>query len=74
MKIPSGTQSGTVFRIKSKGLPRLQGFGRGDQYVKVKAVLPKHLSSKEKKLFEEIQAIRGDKKVEDSIDEFIVSH
>ncbi len=74
LKIPSGTQSGTVFRIKSKGLPRLQGFGRGDQYVKVKAVLPKHLSSKEKKLFEEIQAIRGDKKVEDSIDEFIVSH
>ena len=74
LKIPAGTQSGTTFRIRSKGIPNLQGYGRGDQFVKILAILPKHLSSKEKKLMEEIQLIRGDRKVEHSIDEFIVRH
>jgi len=54
LKVPAGTQSGTTFRIRSKGLPNLQGYGRGDQFVKITAILPKHLSSKEKKLIEEI--------------------
>ncbi len=72
LKIPAGTQSGTTFRIRSKGLPNLQGYGRGDQFVKISAILPKHLSSQEKKLIEEIQAIRGDRKVEDNIEDFII--
>ncbi|MAH81139.1 MAG: molecular chaperone DnaJ [Rickettsiales bacterium] len=72
LKVPAGTQPGTVFRLKSKGVPNLQGYGRGDQYVEVNAKLPKHLSSKEKKLVEEIQNIRGDKKVYENINEFIV--
>ena len=72
LKVPSGTQPGTVFRLKSKGIPNIQGYGRGDQYVEINAQLPKHLSAKEKQLVEEIQNIRGDKKIYDSINEFIV--
>ena len=73
LKIPSGTQSGTNFRIRSKGLPKLQGYGKGDQFVNVKAVFPKYLTSKEKKLMEEFQLLRGEANVEDNIDQYIVS-
>ncbi|MBQ7096623.1 MAG: molecular chaperone DnaJ [Clostridia bacterium] len=47
--IPEGTQSGTVFRLKGKGVPRLHGGGsRGDQYVKIKVEIPKNLNDKQK--------------------------
>ncbi len=51
--IPEGTQSGTVFRLKGKGIPILQRSGRGDQYVKVNVEVPKHLSAKQKSLLKE---------------------
>ena len=60
LKIPSGTQSGTQFRLKGKGLSHLQGYGKGDQYVKIQAILPQKVSGKEKKLVEELSQIRGD--------------
>jgi molecular chaperone DnaJ len=60
LKIPSGTQSGTHFRLKGKGLSHLQGYGKGDQYVKIQSVLPEKLSGQEKKLIEELSKIRGD--------------
>lgn len=37
MKIPEGTQSGTILRLKHKGIPHLRGQGRGDQHVKIKS-------------------------------------
>ncbi len=47
--IPEGTQTGTVFRLKGKGVPKLHGGGaRGDQYVKIKVEIPKNLSEKQK--------------------------
>ena len=47
--IPEGTQSGTVFRLRGKGIPRLHGGGtRGDQYVKIKVEIPKNLNEKQK--------------------------
>ena len=47
--IPEGTQTGTVFRLKGKGVPKLHGNGtRGDQYVKIKVEIPKNLSEKQK--------------------------
>jgi molecular chaperone DnaJ len=52
-KIPDGTQSGTVFRLKGKGVPILNGFGRGDLYVKVNVETPKKLNDKQKKLLRE---------------------
>tara|TARA_B100000427_G_scaffold329523_1_gene346102 strand:- start:11861 stop:12922 length:1062 start_codon:yes stop_codon:yes gene_type:complete len=72
LKVPSGTQTDTRFRVKSKGLPRIQGYGKGDMYVKVIALFPKQLSSKEKKLVEEFQILRGDEKTTRNIEDCIV--
>lgn len=55
MKIPSGTQSGEVFRIRGKGVPHLGRYGRGDHLVAVKLVVPKKLSSEEKKAIEALR-------------------
>ena len=56
LKIPKGTQPNTIFRIAKKGAPKLGGRkGFGDQYVRVKVDVPKRLSRKEKKLWEELR-------------------
>lgn len=47
-KVPAGTQSGTVFRLKGKGVPRVNSYGRGDQYVKVIVDVPKKINDKQK--------------------------
>jgi molecular chaperone DnaJ len=54
MKIPSGTQSGEVFRIRDKGVPHLGKRGQGDQLVKIIVDIPKHLSREQKRLIEEL--------------------
>lgn len=54
LKIPSGTQSEKLFRLKDKGVPHLQGRGRGDHYVKIVVKTPTHLSRKGKELLEEL--------------------
>lgn len=46
--IPAGTQSGTLFRLKGKGVPRVNSSGRGDQYVKVIVDISKNLNDKQK--------------------------
>ncbi len=53
--IPEGTQTGTVFRLKGKGIPMLRRSGRGDQYVKVMVEVPTHLSQKQKDLLREFE-------------------
>lgn len=53
-KIPPGTQSGKVFRLRGKGIPRLHGYGRGDQLVRVQLVTPEKVSSEERKLLEKL--------------------
>jgi molecular chaperone DnaJ len=50
VKIPPGTQTGTVFRLKGKGLPDVRGRGIGDQFVKITVVTPSKLSSEQKEL------------------------
>ncbi|MCP4049093.1 MAG: molecular chaperone DnaJ [bacterium] len=67
LKIPPGTQPDTVFRLKGKGIPHLRGFGKGDQYVKVKVTIPGNLSSKEKELIKEFSKVRGDSKRSENI-------
>ncbi len=47
-EVPSGTQPGTIFRLKGKGVPRVNGHGRGDQYVNVIVEVPKSLNQKQK--------------------------
>ncbi|MCC0695335.1 molecular chaperone DnaJ [Clostridioides sp. ES-S-0048-02] len=51
--VPEGTQTGTVFRLKEKGIPRIRGNSRGDQYVKVVVEIPKKLNDKQKDLLRE---------------------
>ncbi len=60
-EIPEGTQPGTVFRFKGKGVPYLKRSGRGDQYVMVNVTVPKHLSSKQKELLKEFAGITNTK-------------
>ena len=60
LRVPEATQTGTMFRIKGKGVPRLRGFGQGDQHVKVVIVTPAKLSERERELFKELASIRGE--------------
>lgn len=50
LTIPEGTQSGEVHRIRGKGIPILNGEGRGDEFVKIKVLTPKNLSARQRKL------------------------
>lgn len=54
LKIPPGTHSGQIFRLKAKGLPRLGGFGSGDMLVKIQLVTPNRLTQEEKVLVEKL--------------------
>ncbi len=54
IKIPAGTQSGKIFRLKAKGFPEVQGYGRGDQLVYVNVWTPQHLDSDEKAALEKL--------------------
>ncbi|MFP5041855.1 molecular chaperone DnaJ [Parasediminibacterium sp. JCM 36343] len=54
IKIPAGTQSGKIFRLKGKGFPEVQGYSRGDQLVYVNVWTPQDLNSEEKSLLEKL--------------------
>jgi molecular chaperone DnaJ len=54
LKIPAGTQSEKIFRLRGKGLPALHSSQRGDQLVKVHVHTPDHISREEKELFEKL--------------------
>ncbi|MFT3784026.1 MAG: molecular chaperone DnaJ [Nibricoccus sp.] len=60
LKIPSGTQSGTTFRLKGKGMPSLRGGHMGDQLVRVHVEVPTSLSSEQRKKLEEFAQLMGD--------------
>jgi len=53
LKIPSGTQTGTVFRMNGKGILNMRGLGTGSENIKVTIEVPTRLSSKQKKMLEE---------------------
>lgn len=55
IKIPEGTQSGKIFRLKGKGLPQVNGYGKGDQLIYVNVWTPKKLSHDDKKLLEKLK-------------------
>jgi molecular chaperone DnaJ len=59
LKIPAGSQTGKVFRIKDKGIQRLHGMGRGDQLVVLRVVTPESLTKEQRKLFEELSKSLG---------------
>ena len=54
LTVPAGTQSGQIFQLKGKGVPRLEGYGRGDHLVEIKVLTPTGLSRRQKELLEEL--------------------
>ncbi len=60
LKIPVGTQSGTTFRLKGKGMPSLRGGSHGDQLVRVHVEVPTSLTADQRKKLEEFAQISGD--------------
>ena len=63
--IPEGTQSGTTFRLKGKGIPGLNGRGRGDQYVTVYIETPRNLSREQKDALKKFSELLGEKNYDD---------
>jgi molecular chaperone DnaJ len=59
LRIPEGTQSETVFRLKGKGVPSLRGFARGDQLVKIKVEVPRRLNARQKNILREFAKAGG---------------
>jgi len=56
LKVPEGTQPGAVFYLRGKGIPHLQGYGRGDQIVKIKVLIPTKLSERQKEMLRKFDA------------------
>ena len=54
LKIPAGSQTDTVFKIKHKGIPHLHGRGRGDQFVRMRVETPGSLSKKQRQLLQDL--------------------
>lgn len=65
IKIPAGTQSGTTFRMKGRGMPRLGGSGHGDLHIVVEVMVPTRLNSKQKDLLKQF-ADAGSQEAEES--------
>lgn len=59
LKIPAGTQPAKIFRLKGKGIPQLQGYARGDQYIRVIVEVPTKLKEEEKELLKKLAKIGG---------------
>jgi molecular chaperone DnaJ len=57
LKVPAGTQTGTVFRVRGQGMPVLGGRGKGDLFVSVSVITPTSLSREQRKLLEQLAKI-----------------
>jgi len=60
MKVPAGTQSGRIFRLKEKGIQDVYGHGKGDELVKVEVEIPQNLNAQQRKLIEEFAKASGE--------------
>ena len=60
LKVPEGTQHGTLFRIRGRGMPHLHGSGKGDLKVRVGIKVPKKLNQKQKELLHEYSKLSGE--------------
>lgn len=55
LKIPEGTESGDILKVRGKGVPEPRGYGRGDLFVEIKVLTPRHLSKKTKEVIERLR-------------------
>ena len=62
--LPEGTQTGTVFRLRGKGIPVLNGRGRGDQYVTVNVETPRNLTKEQKEALRSFSDMLGESNYE----------
>jgi molecular chaperone DnaJ len=60
LTIPAGTQSGVAFRLKGRGVPTIDGRGRGDLYVTARLRTPTRLSDEQRQVFEELSRLEGE--------------
>lgn len=65
LTIPEGTQTGTTFRLRGRGFPKLRGYGRGDQHVRVKLFTPQRLSDEQKELLRKFDSTYAEPVEED---------
>jgi molecular chaperone DnaJ len=66
MKIPAGTQSGKVFRLREKGVPDVHGRGIGDELVRVTVDIPRNLNAEQRRLIEEFARLSGENEGKES--------
>jgi molecular chaperone DnaJ len=59
LKVPAGTQTGTKFRLKGKGIPNVRGYGVGDQHILVRILTPTKLTDNQKQLLREFGEMSG---------------
>jgi molecular chaperone DnaJ len=59
LKVPMGTQTGTVFRLRGKGMPALGGRGRGDLFVSVTLITPTTLTREQRRLLEQLAEVEN---------------
>ena len=62
MTVPAGTQPGEVQRLKGLGMPRMEGYGKGDLYIRLKLLVPKKLTAEQKELLRKFEGGEGSKK------------
>ncbi|HVA37880.1 MAG TPA: molecular chaperone DnaJ [Candidatus Dormibacteraeota bacterium] len=60
LRVPPGTQTGTIFRVRGKGMPSVRGNGHGDLLVRVNVVVPRKLGKHQRELLEELARVGGD--------------
>lgn len=61
IRMPAGTQPDTLIRLRGKGVPSVRGLGRGDEYVRIKVTVPKHITGRQRELLSEFEK-EGSKK------------
>jgi DnaJ-class molecular chaperone len=59
VKVPSETENGRRIMLRGLGMPRANGTGRGDMYARIVVTLPRHLTPRERELFEELRRLRS---------------
>ena len=70
LKVPAGTQTGTRFRLKGKGVPNVRGYGQGDQHIRILVVTPTKLTDKQKELIREFADISGQGQLDENDEGF----
>ena len=58
LKVPAGSESGKLLRIKGRGAPKLKGGGKGDVLARLRISVPRKTSKKERELLEQLQKVQ----------------